>query len=220
MKKIENWILKNISLHSHDNRIEEFWNGLTHLFGIILSIVGIILILLKDISNPSLKIAAVVYGLTMLLLFSASTCYHWIKNPLLKRIGRILDHCNIYMLIAGTYTPIAFFVGGDLGIMIVSVEWALTVVGIIFTLKYWGRLKPLHIVFYLSMGWMIIFIWSDFIKSVPQDFAKAIITGGILYTVGVVIYALKKVPFYHAVWHLFVVGGAASMFYGIYTYLL
>lgn len=220
MKLLKKWILEKITLHTHDNAKEEFWNGLTHFIGIVLSLFGIVLIIIKEIDYSSLKIAAIVYGATMLLLFSASTCYHWVKDPLLKRVGRILDHCNIYMLIAGTYTPIAFYVGGQMGIGLITVEWVLTVIGIIFTLKFWGKLKPLHIVFYLVMGWMIIFIWSDFVKKVPIQFAKAIMTGGIFYTIGVIVYALKKVPYYHAVWHLFVVAGAASMYYGIYTYLL
>lgn len=220
MKSLKNWILDNISLHSHDNRKEEFWNGLTHAIGIALSITGLIFIIIKDIDNPSLKRAAIIYASTMLLLFTASTSYHWITDPFLKRVGRVLDHCNIYLLIAGTYTPIAFFVGGEIGVKIIIIEWALTVIGIIFTLRFWGKLKPLHVVFYLVMGWMLIFIWSDFIRLVPKDFAKAIITGGVLYSLGVVIYGVKRIPYYHAIWHLFVVAGAASMFYGIYRYLL
>ncbi|MGL1892148.1 MAG: hemolysin III family protein [Spirochaetaceae bacterium] len=213
------WLLKNITLHTHDNKTEEFFNGLTHLLGIILSIIGLVLLFLKETQTIHFKGATIVYGFTMLLLFSASTAYHWLKDPVLKRIGRILDHCNIYLLIAGTYTPIAFYVGGKFGITIIIVEWSLTILGILFTLRFWGKLKPLHIVFYLLMGWMIVFIWSDFILTVPKELSIMIIIGGLFYTLGVIIYALKKVPFYHAVWHLFVVGGASSMFLGIYKYL-
>ncbi|OQY40547.1 MAG: hypothetical protein B6229_01390 [Spirochaetaceae bacterium 4572_7] len=220
MNNFENWLLKNITLHTHDNKQEEFWNGLTHLFGSILSVVGLILLLLKDYETPHMIGATLVYSISMLLLFSASTTYHWVQNPLLKRIGRILDHSNIYLLIAGTYTPMAFFVGGKMGVGIILVEWILAFLGIIFTLKFWGKLKPLHIMFYLLMGWMIVFIWSDFTQMVPVNFAKLVILGGFFYTIGVVIYSLKKVPFYHAVWHVFVAGGAMSMFVAIYKYIV
>lgn len=216
---IKNWLLKNITLHTHDNKKEEFINGLTHFVGIILSIIGIFLLILKNTEIPYFKGATIVYGLTMLLLFTASTAYHWLNDPVLKRIGRVLDHCNIYLLIAGTYTPMAFYIGGKMGITIIVVEWTLTLLGIMFTLKFWGRLKALHVVFYLVMGWVIVLIWSDFIKLVPMQFAKTIIVGGVFYSVGVIIYMLKKMPYYHGIWHLFVVGGSASMFIGIYKFL-
>lgn len=216
---MKDWLLKNITLHTHDNPKEEFLNGLTHFIGIILSLVGLVLLALKETTTPNFKAASIVYGSTMLLLFSASTAYHWLKNPVLKRVGRVLDHCNIYLLIAGTYTPMAFYVGGKMGMTIVLVEWILTVLGILFTLRFWGKLKPLHIVFYLVMGWVVVFIWKDFTAMVPKQLANDVIIGGIFYSVGVVIYSIKKLPFYHSIWHLFVVAGAASMFLGIYTYL-
>lgn len=219
MNKFTNWLVNNITLHNHDNTKEEFVNGLTHFIGIILSIVGIVYLALKETTTPHLKTATIVYGSTMLLLFTASTIYHWLKDPILKRIGRILDHCNIYLLIAGTYTPLAFYLGGKIGISILTLEWFLTFVGIIFTLKFWGRLKFLHIFFYLIMGWMVVFMWGDFVALVPEELPRYIIGGGIFYTVGVVIYALKKIPFYHGVWHIFVVLGAGSMFMGIFKYL-
>lgn len=219
MRSLKNWINNNITLHSHDNPKEEFLNGLTHFIGIILSVIGIVLIIIKD-TTVTLKIASIVYGFTMLLLFTASTVYHWIKTPFYKRIARIMDHCNIYLLIAGTYTPVAFFVGGSAGITIIWIEWILTLLGIAFTIKFWGRLKPLHVVFYLAMGWMLVIIWNDFINSVSMEFAKMIIIGGITYTLGVVVYGLKKIPFYHAVWHLFVVAGATFMFLGVYNHLI
>lgn len=218
MSRAKEWINTHITLHSHDSKREEFFNGLTHAIGIVLSLVGIVLLAIKD-SDPVMKRATIVYGSTMLLLFTASTLYHWISNPFYKRIGRILDHCNIYLLIAGTYTPVAFFVGGKTGIFIIFIEWFLTVAGIVFTIKFWGRLKPLHVVFYLVMGWMLVFVWDEFIASVPKGFAFDILMGGIVYTLGVIVYGIKRFKFYHAVWHLFVVGGAMFMYMGIYKYL-
>jgi hemolysin III len=219
MKKFKNWINNNITLHNYDNRKEEWVNGLTHGAGIILSIIGLIFLIYRGAHSSGLFIANLVYAFTMLLLFTASTVYHLIKDPFIKRIGRVLDHSNIYLLIAGTYTPIAFYVGGKIGIYIIAIEWGFALIGIIFTLKFWGRLKPLHIVFYLIMGWMIIIIWSSFLEKVPIEFAKLILIGGITYTIGVIIYTLKKLPFYHGIWHLFVVGGATIMYIGIYRYL-
>ena len=219
MDKFKNWLLNNISLHNHDNSREEFVNGLTHLVGIILSIIGIVFLILKETTTPHFKGATIVYGSTMLLLFTASTVYHWLHDPILKRIGRVLDHCNIYLLIAGTYTPLAIYLGGKMGVFILVIEWSLTILGIIFTLKFWGRLKFLHIFFYLLMGWMVVLMWGDFVKLVPVELARFIFGGGIFYTVGVIIYSLKKVPFYHGIWHVFVVLGALSMYFGIYRYL-
>jgi len=219
MNKFKYWLLNNITLHNHDNSKEEFINGLTHFLGIVLSIIGLIFLIMKETTTPYLKGAMIVYGFTMLLLFTASTIYHWLKDPILKRMGRVLDHCNIYILIAGTYTPLAFYLGGKLGIRILAIEWTLTVLGIIFTLRFWGKLKILHIVFYLLMGWMIVLIWKDFVLLVPKEFSKLLIMGGVFYTIGVVIYSLKKIPFYHGIWHLFVVLGAGSMYLGIFKYL-
>lgn len=219
MSNFKDWINKNISLHSHDSPKEEFFNGLTHFVGILLSIAGIILLIFKE-TSATMKGATIIYGTTMLLLFTASTLYHWIKNPFYKRIGRILDHCNIYMLIAGTYTPLAFFVGGNAGLFIILIEWILTLLGIAFTIKFWGKLKPLHVIFYMVMGWMLVFVWTDFINSVPKEFAQFIITGGITYSIGVIVYGIKRFPYYHAIWHLFVVAGATFMFLGIYKYLV
>lgn len=211
--------MDNITLHKHDNRKEEFLNGLTHFVGIFLAITGTIFLLLKETTTINLKGAYIVFGLAMILLFTASTVYHWTTNPLLKRVGRILDHSNIYILIAGSYTPVAFYLGGQLGVTLIIIEWVLTLLGILFTLKFWGRLKVLHVVIYLIMGWMLVLVWDEFILRVPLEFVHLALTGGICYTIGVVIYSLKKLPFYHAIWHLFVVLGAMGIFFAIYRNL-
>lgn len=211
--------MENISLHKHDNKKEEFLNGLTHFIGILLAVTGSIFLLIKETKTENLKGAYVVFGLSMILLFTASTVYHWTNNPLLKRVGRILDHSNIYILIAGSYTPLAFYLGGGLGITLITIEWILTVLGILFTLKFWGRLKVLHVFIYLIMGWMLVLVWDEFTQRVPMEFVHLALLGGVCYTIGVIVYSLKKLPFYHAIWHLFVVMGAMGIFFAIYRNL-
>lgn len=212
--------MKHISLHNYDDKKEELLNGITHIIGALLSIAGLVLLILRETKTPYIKGATIVYASSMLLLFSASSTYHLLSHPIAKRIGRIIDHCNIYFMIAGTYTPIAFLMGEKAGIFIISVEWALTALGILFTMIFWGKLKPLHVVFYLIMGWMIAFVWKDFKAAAHPNLLKWIIYGGIIYTLGTIVYGLKKIPYYHAVWHLFVVAGALFMYIGIYKYII
>lgn len=219
MSSISQWIIENITLHKYENRRDEFLNGLTHLFGAVLSIVGLILLSVKETETPNLKPAFMVFGLSMILLFTSSTIYHWTSNPLLKRIGRVLDHSNIYILIAGSYTPVAYYLGGQLGVTLIIIEWLCTLLGIVFMLKFWGRLKVLHVVIYLIMGWMLIIVWDDFTEKVPLEFVPTVLSGGIFYSIGVLFYAIKKLPYNHAIWHLFVVLGAYRIFLAIYRYL-
>jgi len=217
---IKKWLLNNISLHTNDNKNEEIVNALTHFIGFILSVVGFVLILFKNTETLNLKLGLIIYLFTMMILFFSSAIYHWVKGPIIKRIGRILDHCNIYFLIAGTYTPISIYIGGNIGSKILYLEWILTFIGIVFTLRFWGRFGFIHVMFYIVMGWMIIFLWPSFVRSVPENLPPIIMIGGILYTIGTIFYAIKKLPYYHGIWHLFVVLGAGTMFIGIYRYLV
>ena len=196
-------------------------NALTHLLGAILSLIGmIILIRAGQASGDKVKTAGlVIFSLSMLLLYSASGFYHLIKPSNLKRIFRILDHSNIYFLIAGTYTPIFIAVGTKLSFTFIGVVWGIAFSGVVFTLIFWGRLKPLHVILYIAMGWIIVLIWKPVTAVIPVGFLKWILAGGVTYTVGTLFYAMKKLPFYHAIWHLFVLGGSICFYLGIYFYI-
>ncbi len=221
MAFISSWLEKHITLHSHDNVQQEFYNFLTHAIGAVLSLIALILMIVKSISNNCSNLTGViVFGFSMLLLYSASSLYHRVKPSNLKRILRIMDHSNIYFLIAGTYTPIALFMNNSIGNKITIIVWSIAIFGIIFTLLFWGKLKPLHVVIYLVMGWLVVFFWSDVSESVPSELMFWMIAGGLTYSLGVIFYAMKKIPFYHPIWHLFVIGGSACFFAGIYKYLI
>lgn len=219
---INQWLESHISLHNHDSRSEEMWNGGTHLLGAVLALVGTVMMLIKAATSdiPGIGVGVSIFGATMILLYGASSAYHYMPHGNLKRVFRILDHSNIYFLIAGTYTPICYNISGRIGTIMLSLVWGIAAVGIIFTLVFWGRLKPLHVVVYLVMGWMVVFFWDSVSVSLTRDFLFWMIGGGVCYTVGVIFYAAKKLPHYHAIWHLFVVGGSTLFFMGIYLHLI
>ena len=216
------WLINNISLHQHDSRKEEFVNAGTHGLGIVLSIAAIVMMVIKVTkggSRVSLT-GALIFGFSMVLLYSSSTFYHLSKGPVSKRILRIMDHSTIYFLIAGTYTPVLLTIGGAAGWTIFGIEWALTIIGITFTLFFWDRYGILHVLFYIIMGWMAVFIWKPLIQTVNTPFIILLFSGGLSYTLGTIVYGLKKMPFHHAVWHLFVMGGSVSIFLAIYLHLM
>lgn len=221
MSNFNLWLENHITLQNHDSKKEEMANALTHLFGALLSLVGMIILIKAGLkSGDPVKTAGfVVFTISMFLLYSASGFYHLAKPSSLKRILRILDHSNIYFLIAGTYTPILIAVGTDVSSAFIGVVWGIAFFGIVFTLFFWDRFKILHVVLYIAMGWLIVFIWKPVTAVVPAGLLKWILAGGMTYTVGTVFYAMKKMPYYHAIWHLFVLGGSLFFFVGIYMYI-
>lgn len=219
MEKWKNWLETHITLHSHDSPREERLNALTHGAGALLSLIGLVLLLIKAGGDPSYSGAAVVFGGAMLLLYSSSCLYHLSPPSNRKRILRIMDHVNIYLLIAGTYTPICAAMGGPAGRTLLVLIWLIAAGGILFKLVFWGRVKPLHTIFYLLMGWMVVFFFQDLKASVPAALLPWMLAGGAVYSLGTVFYGLKKIPHYHAVWHLFVLMGSACMYLGIYLHI-
>ena len=216
------WLIDNISLHQHDSRQEELANAGTHGLGIVLSIAAIVMMVLKVSTSDSQVslIGVLIFGFSMVLLYSSSTLYHLSKGPVSKRILRIMDHYTIYFLIAGTYTPVLLTIGGAAGWTIFGIEWALTIIGITFTLFFWDRYGILHILFYIIMGWMAVFIWKPLMQTVNATFIILLFSGGLSYTLGTIVYGMKKMPFHHAVWHLFVLSGSVLIFLAIYMHLM
>lgn len=214
-----NWLERHITLQNYDNRKAERENAATHFLGAALSLVGLVLILLTlpRIEAAPLRFGLVVFALSNLLLYTASGLYHALPAGNAKRICRILDHSNIYFLIAGTYTPILLYVGTPKTMWLTAFMWGVAALGVVFTLVFWGRLKPLHPILYILMGWTIVLFWDDVIPFLPSGLLlPCIVAGGVTYTIGVVFYAMKKLPHYHAIWHLFVLGGSIWFYVGIY----
>ena len=217
-----NWLEKHITLVSYSDPKDEKLNAWTHLAGAVLSMAGLmyVIISLPSYGTTALKAGLLIFALSNLLLYTASGFYHYLEPGNLKRIARILDHSNIYFLIAGTYTPLLLYVGSPICRALTVFMWIVALLGVGFTLVFWGRVKPLHPILYLLMGWTIVFFWGDVIPYLPAGLLWYLVAGGLFYSVGVIFYACKKLPHYHAIWHLFVLAGSVCFYTGIYGKLL
>lgn len=211
METSSSWIARHITLHDHADPIAERENAASHLVGAV----GALCFFLITIARRDLFASAktyegmLVYGGTLMLLYLSSTMYHWLPRGDAKRIFRLLDHANIYLLIAGTYTPILLYVGSGSAVLLAILVWLVAIGGIAFSVVFWGRLKPLHVGLYLIMGWMIVFFWDAIIPHIPSALTGYIIAAGITYSVGVIFYAMKSKVHTHMVWHLFCIAASA-----------
>lgn len=199
--------------------VEEWLNWISHGLGALCSIAGmVVLIVLASLEADPWKIVSFsIYGASMTLLFLASTLYHSARQPHLRRIFKMLDHCAIFLLIAGTYTPFLLVNMRDgAGWLLFGIVWGLAAAGITLKLVFGHRFKALQIVIYLLMGWLIVFASTELAASVNSLGLWLVVAGGITYTLGVVFYLIKQIPYNHAIWHLFVVGGGACHFFAIY----
>ncbi len=221
MNSIARWLDTHITLHSHDSPKEELANSVTHGFGAVLSVAALVIMLVSAAgASAGTHIALTVFGISMILSYTSSAVYHMIRPSSLKRFLRILDHVNIYILIAGTYTPFCMALPDSRRNLLLVIVWSIVVLGTVFKLVFWGRMKVLHTLIYLAMGWIVVFFINDFIAAFPVESLYWMLAGGLSYTIGTIFYAMKKMPFYHAVWHLFVLAGSAFFFGGIYITVL
>ena len=192
--------------------IEEKWNAYSHALGILLSILGFYFFLQKDLNATSYLFGSIlVYHATLILLFTASTLYHAIQNPKVKRKLRILDHISIYYLIAGTYTPVCLLLlTNSKGWLLFYSVWGIAAIGTALKLFFTGKFEVLSLVLYGVMGWLIVLDFTALKESVSKENVLWLALGGIFYTVGILFYAIRKIPYNHFIWHLFVLGGAIS----------
>ena len=192
---------------------------MTHLLGALLSVVGLLLFVFGE-PRTATRLSTIIFALTTLVLFSASSAYHFASpQSEWKRVFRLADHVSIYLLIAGTYTPVMVSIGAPWAIRTLWLVWALAVGGIVLKAVLWDRFGRAEVLFFLAMGWLVVFHITEVIATLPQGFVWLVVTGGLSYTVGTLFYSRKSLPFHHAIWHLFVLGGALSFFLGIYLYL-
>ncbi|MCA9922720.1 MAG: hemolysin III family protein [Anaerolineales bacterium] len=202
---------------------EEIWNGITHGIGAGLSIAGLtVLVLLAAMNGDSWRVVSFsIYGSTLVLLYLASTLYHSIQIPKVKQILRRFDHAAIYLLIAGTYTPFLLVnLRGRLGWTLLAVVWGIALVGIVFRTIFFGRFEVLATIGYVLMGWLIVVAFKEMLLVIPPGGIALIIAGGLTYTVGVIFYAWKKLPYNHAIWHLFVLGGSICHYFAMLFHVL
>jgi hemolysin III len=207
----------------HDQSIgEEIANGITHGIGAALAVTGlVILVVFAALYGDAWRVVSFsIYGATLVILYLISTLYHSFTNPRAKRLFQIFDHCSIYLLIAGSYTPLTLTVlRGPWGWTLFGLIWGLAITGIVLKIWFIGRFKAFSIVLYIAMGWLVVIALKPLFTLVDHALIKWLVIGGLSYTLGVIFYAAKKMPYHHAIWHLFVLGGSISHYFGILLHL-
>lgn len=197
---------------------EEIANSIIHGIGTALSVAAlVILMVFAASSGDGWRVTSLaIYGTTLIFLYLMSTLYHSISNQRAKRIFRIMDHSSIFILIAGTYTPIVLVtLRGPWGWTLFGVIWGIAIVGIVFKFLWVDRFRALSISLYIAMGWLILIAVKPLIEFAPPKLILWIFLGGICYTFGILFYRWKRLPYHHAVWHLFVMAGSIMHFFGL-----
>lgn len=203
--------------------LEERINIISHAIGLLLSIVALVLLVERASSyqNPLYIVSFAMFGLSLISLYAASTFYHSSRTPGLRARLRIVDHATIYVLIAGTYTPFALItLNGPVGWTIFTVSWTMAVSGIVLKLFFTGRYELLSTLMYVFMGWIVIFVLKPLINNLPMAGLVWLVAGGMSYTVGAIIYSIKKISFNHSIFHIFVLAGSFCHFMAVYYYVL
>jgi len=210
---------KNLTYY---NAKEERLNVISHGFGLVLSVIALVLLLMES-KNSELKqiISFGIYGVSLIVLYSASTFYHYSQQPELRRKLNIFDHASIYILIAGTYTPFALLIlEGWVGWTIFGVSWGLATLGVGLKLFYTGRFNKISTAAYIAMGWLIIFAIKPLVANLSFEGLMWLFGGGLSYTIGAILYCIPKLKFNHAIFHLFVLLGSFCHFMAVYFYVL
>ncbi|PWA13233.1 hemolysin D [Pueribacillus theae] len=204
-------------------RREEIANAVTHGIGALLSIAALVLLVVfASLNGTAWHIVSLsIFGATMLLLYASSTLVHSFPEGKAKNLFEIFDHGAIYLFIAGTYTPFLFIVvKGALGWTLFGIVWGIALIGVIFKVFFVKKFLFLSTIFYVAMGWIIIFAWNSLVASLASNGVLLLVVGGILYTIGTIFYVWRLFPFHHAVWHLFVIGGSTFHFLSVFFYVL
>ncbi|WP_400079000.1 hemolysin III family protein [Winogradskyella sp. R77965] len=203
-------------------KLEEQLNAWTHGIGAALGIAALVLLLVYvDPDKPFSLFSVVVYGISIIILFLASTLYHSVKGEKRKHYFRIVDHISIYLLIAGTYTPVLLIsLTNSLGWTLFWVVWGIAAFGVILKLFFTGKFEVFSTLLYLVMGWLIIFDFSNVSEALGSNGILWLYAGGLFYTIGIVFYAIQRIPYNHVIWHLFVLGGAICHFFMIFNHVI
>ena len=205
-------------LNYHYSDKEERLNIITHAFGLLLSVIGLPFLILKSLNFNGFwtPTSLIIYGFSLIVLYAASTFYHAAKDPRLRRKLNIFDHAAIYVLIAGTYTPFTILVlEGFLGWIIFGLTWTFALTGIILKLFYTGRFDKLSTALYLLMGWQIMFVINPLMERFSTEGLQLLFAGGVFYTIGAILYSIKKLPYNHAIFHVFVLLGSVCHFFSV-----
>ena len=195
-----------------ESLLEKKLNFITHGIGLVLSVIGLFYLVEKSILYPKSfnLISSLVYGISLILMYSSSTIYHYYIDSKYSRVLQKIDHISIYLLIAGSYTPgLLLKLKYSLGFEILIIIWLLAFVGIIHKIFFFNYLKKASLIIYLFMGWLIVIDFNAVLESFSSNSIFFMVLGGLLYTIGTFFYSLDKLKYNHVIWHLFVLGGSA-----------
>jgi len=203
--------------------LEERLNIASHAIGLLLSIAALLALVARALTYGDTwqLVSCIVYATSMIALYTASTAYHSSREPRLRSRLRTVDHASIYLLIAGTYTPIALVtLNGPVGWTIFGITWGMAVTGIVLKIFFTGRFRLASTLVYVFMGWLIVFFIKPLVGSLPLAGLLWLLAGGLAYTLGALLYSIGRLPLNHALFHLFVLLGSVCHFVAIYVYVL
>lgn len=209
-------ILNKANTFNGQSIMEEIFNAISHGLGALLAVAGMTILIIHSYYStvPMSMISSILYGSSLVVLYSCSTLYHAVTSRKAKTVFQIIDHCSIFLLIWGTYVPVALsLVGGVRGWILFGVQTVCTVVGIIMNAIDFKRWKKVSLVLYLVMGWCVVFNGKEVLSLIDKTGLLLVLGGGIAYTVGVYFYAHKTRLFSHFVWHIFVLAGSVLQFF-------
>ena len=203
---------------------EEIMSAVIHGVGALLAIVALILctVISAHHGNTTAVISSLIYGTTLIILYTMSTLYHSLAVNNAKRVFRIIDHCSIFLLIAGTYTPFTLVsLEKPLGYYIFAIVWGIAILGIVLNSIDLKKYKKISLISYVALGWVIIFAYNPLVEAVEWSGVLLLIAGGVVYTIGAIIYALgKKIKYFHSIFHIFVLAASILHFLAIVLYVI
>lgn len=209
----------NLKTYSHQEETLNIWS---HSAGICLGIIGLTFLIIKGGINQNLLhiVSYVIYGVSIIALFTASTLYHASKDASKRLKMKVFDHVAIYFLIAGSYTPFCIIgLQGTWGWAIFGTAWAIGITGMILKLFFTGRFNALSTISYVAMGWVVVIAIKPLANNLSSNALFWLAIGGVFYTIGAILYSIKKIPYNHAIFHFFVLAGAVSHFVSVYWFL-
>lgn len=203
---------------------EEITNAILHGIGALLAIAALVLCVVFSAihHNPYAVVSSCLYGSTLIILYTMSCLYHSLKVNNAKRVFRIIDHCSIFLLIAGTYTPLTLVaLNGPIGWTLFGIIWGVSILGIILNAIDLNKYKVISMILYIMMGWAIIFTFPKLLKVIDMAGIYLLVAGGIVYTIGAIFYGVgKKIKYMHSVFHFFVLAGSILHFFAILLYVI
>ncbi|APT19177.1 hemolysin III [Amylolactobacillus amylotrophicus DSM 20534] len=204
------------------NIVNETFGAVTHGIGFFLSVAGLVMLIIKTIpEHDTLKLVSfIIYGSSLILLYLFSTLYHSLVFTRARHVFQIFDHSSIFILIAGSYTPYTLVgVGGRFGWIMFVLIWVLAVLGILYKIFLVGKYGKFETILYIIMGWLVILASKPLVATLGPTGFMLLVSGGVAYTFGALLYSMRNVPFIHVIWHIFVMLGSILMYFSILFYL-